>query len=106
MDEGKREAATRKEEEQNAIPGRETRLTSVQKQEGYVGAGICNLVLPVWWRWSSVGAGQGWGPQDPLGSLHLTPRAKAFPSLQQGCCPKEPPSRLKAGPRALSCGQM
>ena len=48
MDEGKREAAKRKGEEQHAIPGRETRLTSVQKQKGCVGAGACKLVLPVW----------------------------------------------------------
>lgn len=48
MDEGKREAAKRKEEERNAIPGRETRLTSVQKQEGCVRARACKLVLPVW----------------------------------------------------------
>ena len=47
MDEGKREAAKRKEEEQNAIPGRETRLNSVQKQEGGVSARACKMVLPV-----------------------------------------------------------
>lgn len=101
MDEGKREAATRKEEEQNAIPGRETRLTSVQKQEDCGVQGSASWCFQfggggAWWE-----LGRGGAHRTPWGACTSLQGGRLFHLCSKAAAPKSPHPRLKAGPRAL-----
>ena len=55
----------------------------------------------MWWRWGSMGSGQGLGPQNPVGSLDCILRERGRGKLFQLCSKaaawKSPKRWLQAG---------